>query len=86
MRRDRNWNARLALMCATFSCLILGSGCASYAGQPVSLPPPLWRPCQLPIPAELMTVRDAESRLMQSERALLACDAQGKGLIDSWPK
>jgi hypothetical protein len=78
--------ARLVPMFVTLSCLGLAAGCATSAPLVVKIPPPTWRPCQLQAPPADMTVRQAEDRLMEAEAALLACDAQGRGIVGSWPR
>lgn len=85
MRLVSRFLVPLMVMFATCCCLVLVSGCATSV-NPVATPAPSWRPCLLPIPDELMSVRQAEDRLLQAERALVVCDVQGKAIIRAWPK
>ncbi len=86
MQPARPSYARLVPMFVTLCFLALLTGCATSVPLVVKIPPPVWRPCQLQdLPAEL-TVRQAEDRLMEAEAALLACDAQGRAVVYSWPR
>lgn len=78
--------ARLAPMFVMLSCLGSAAGCATSVPLVVKIPPPMWRPCQLPDPPAELTVRQAEDRLMEAEAALVACDAAGRAIVDSWPR
>lgn len=79
-------NARLMLMCAIWFCQALATGCASSVTPPVSIPPPQWVPCSLEVPLADLTVRQAEERLLRAEEALGRCDAQGRAVIQAWPR
>ena len=79
-------NARVTLMCATCSSLVWLTGCASSVTPPVSIPPPLWVQCSFEAPPSELTVRGAEERLLRAEAALGTCDAQGRAIIQAWPK
>lgn len=78
--------ARRAAMCVMPCCLGLLTACGASVPLVVKLPAPVWRPCQLQDPPAELTVRQAEDRLMNAEAALLACDAQGRAIADSWPR
>lgn len=78
--------ARLVAMFVTLSCLTLLTACGASVPLVVKIPPPTWRPRQLQDPPADLTVRQAEDRLMEAEAALVACDAQGVGVMASWPR
>jgi hypothetical protein len=78
--------ARLVPMFVMPCCLGLLTGCATSVPLVVKIPPPVWRPCQIPDPPAELTVRQAEDRLMEAEAALLSCDAQGAGVVAAWPR
>jgi hypothetical protein len=67
-------------------CLAWLTACGASVPLVVTIPPPVWRPCQLPAPPADLTVRQAEDRLMEAEAALVACDAQGVGVVAAWPR
>jgi hypothetical protein len=75
-----------AAMFVMLSCLAWLTGCGASVPLVVKIPPPVWRPCQLPDPPAELTVRQAEDRLMDAEAALVACDAQGSGVVSAWPR
>ncbi len=78
--------ARRAAMFVTPCFLALLTACGASVPLVVKIPPPTWRPCQLQAPPAELTVRQAEDRLMEAEAALLACDARGQAIVDSWPR
>lgn len=78
--------ARLVPMFVTLSCLASLTACGASVPLVVKIPPPVWRPCQLQDPPAELIVRQAEDRLMDAEAALVACDAQGVGVVAAWPR
>lgn len=79
-------SARRASMCVISCCLAWLTGCASSVTPPVILPAPTWVPCSLEAPPDTLTVRQAEERLLRAEAALGLCDAQGRAIIQAWPR
>jgi hypothetical protein len=51
--------------------------------------PPVWRPCldqAPPVPAGEVTAGQAVDLLVGTRAALVVCDAQGRAVIQAWPR
>jgi hypothetical protein len=79
---------RLVTFVALF-CLALVTACEPSMPRRVVEPAPVWRPClsQAPaVPAGEMTVAETIDLLIGTRAALVLCDAQGRAVIQSWPR
>ncbi len=85
---NRSRAQRLAT-CAMLFCLGSLSACGPSMPLRVVEPAPVWRPClpQAPaIPPDEVTVGAAEDLLIGTRAALVLCEAQGRAVIQSWPR
>lgn len=89
MRHQRPSHAQRLVTLVMLSCLALVTACAPSMPRRVVEPAPVWRACldQAPaIPAGEVTAGQAEDLLVGTRAALVLCDAQGRAVIQAWPR